>query len=61
MLVFPTQNKVSQKKHTYVKLRLANTCENTTKKQLYQVKYKKEEIGLELAKILLPVELESVT
>ena len=36
-------------------LRFANTCENTTKKQLYQVKKEKVEIILELEKTRLRV------
>ena len=38
--------------HTESKQRFANTRENTTKKQLYQVKKEKVEISLELAKKL---------
>ena len=47
--------------YTEAKLRFANTCENTTKKQLNQVKYEKVEISLDLAKTRLRVRLESAT
>ena len=46
---------------TEAKLRFANTCKNATKKQLYQVKYEKVEISLELAKTRLHVGFESGT
>ena len=49
------------KHNTEAKLRFANTCENTNKKQLHQVKYKKVELSLELAKTRLRVGFESAT
>ena len=47
--------------NTEAKLRFANTCDNTTKKQLYQVKKEKVEISLQLAKTRIRVGFESAT
>ena len=49
------------KLNTEAKLRFANTSENTTKKQLYQIKKGKVETSLELAKTGLGVGFESTT
>ena len=49
------------KMNTEAKLRFAKTCENTTKKQLYQGEKEKVEISLELPKTRLRVGFESAT
>ena len=47
--------------YTEAKVCFANTCENTTKKRLFQVKKEKLEINLELANTRLRVGFESAT